>query len=128
MLGRHGGDLRKLREEAGREPERERKLLKEFNGIGDVGADIYFRKAQVAWEELFPFADRRALEGAKELGLGDDAEALLRLGGDRDFPRLVAALVRVKLEGIKTRCSRRPGRRGDRRPARAPQIQWANKG
>ena len=99
LLDRYGGDLRKLREEADREPERERKLLKEFKGIGDVGADIYFREAQAAWEELFPFADRRALEGAKELGLEDDAEALLRLVEDRDFPRLVAALVRIKLEG-----------------------------
>lgn len=88
-----------MREEAGREPERERKLLKEFNGIGDVGADIYFRKAQVAWEELFSFADRWALEWAKELGLGDHDEVLLRFVRDRGFPRLVAALVRVKLEG-----------------------------
>jgi hypothetical protein len=99
LLDRYGGDLRKLREEDDREPQRERKLLKEFKGIGDVGADIFFREAQVAWEELFPFADRRALEGAKELGLEDEAEALLRLVGDRDLPRLVAALVRVKLEG-----------------------------
>jgi hypothetical protein len=30
-----------------------------------VGAVIFFREARVAWEELFPFADRRVLEGAK---------------------------------------------------------------
>ena len=101
LLDHYGGDLRKLREEADRKPERERKLLKEFNGIGDVGADTFFRKAQVVWEELFPFADRRALEGAEELGLEDEAEALLRLVGDRNFPRIVATLVRVKLDADK---------------------------
>lgn len=99
LLDRYGGDLRKLREEAGREPERERELLKEFKGIGDVGADIFFREAQVAWGELFPFADRRALEGARKLELGDDTGALVGLVGEEDFPRFVAALVRVRLEG-----------------------------
>ncbi len=99
LLDRYGGDLRKLREEADREPERERELLKEFKGIGDVGADIFYREAQVAWDELAPFADRRALEGARKLGLGDDTGALFRLVGEKDFPRFVAALVRVGLEG-----------------------------
>ena len=112
LLDRYEGDLRKLREEDDREPERERRLLKEFNGIGDVGADIFVREAQVAWEELFPFADRRALEGAKELGFEDDAEVLLRLVGDRNFPRLVPALVRVKLEGDQDEVREEAGRSG----------------
>lgn len=98
LLDRYGGDLRKLREEAGRDPERERELLKEFKGIGDVGADIFFREAQVAWEESFPFADRRVLEGARRLGLGGDTWTLLGLVGEEDFPRFVAALVRVQIE------------------------------
>lgn len=97
LLDRYGGDLRNLREEAGREPRRERRLLKEFKGIGEVGADIFFREAQVAWEELFPFADDRALKSAKSLGLPAEARALARLVGDRDFPPLVAALVKVQL-------------------------------
>jgi endonuclease III len=41
----YGGDLRKLRQAAGRDPEAERRLLKEFKGIGDVGADIFCREA-----------------------------------------------------------------------------------
>jgi len=45
---RYDGDLRRLREAAGREPERERELLQEFKGIGGVGADIFRREAQVA--------------------------------------------------------------------------------
>jgi endonuclease III len=100
LLDRYRGDLRRLREEAQRDPERERALLKQFKGLGDVGVDIFFREAQVAWEELRPFADRRALDAARRLGLGADAKALERLvGGDaRELARLVAALMRVRLE------------------------------
>lgn len=98
LLDRYGGDLRNLREEAGRAPEKERRLLKQFKGIGDVGVNIFFREVQVAWDELFPFADPRALQNAGKLGLDEDPAALARLAGERDFPRLVAALVRVGLE------------------------------
>lgn len=97
LLDRYNGDLRKLRETADRDPDRERRLIKEFKGIGDVGVDIFFREAQVAWDELYPFADKRALAEAKKLGLPDDAEALSRLVGKGDYPRLVAALVRTGL-------------------------------
>jgi adenylosuccinate lyase len=99
VLDRWGGDLRKLREAAERDPQRERRLLKEAKGMGDVGVDIFFREVQVAWEELVPFADRRALQAAKRLRLGSDAKALHRLvGSPQEFARLVAALVRTELE------------------------------
>lgn len=110
LLDRYGGDLRNLREEAGREPDEERKLLEQFKGIGDVGVDVFFREAQVAWDELFPFVDRRALQGAKNLGLEDEPGSLARLVGDHDFPRLVAALVRVELEGDHDEVLERAGR------------------
>jgi len=97
LLDRYGGDLRRLREEAEREPKRERSLLKGLKGIGDVGVDIFFREAQATWDELRPFADRRALDAAKRLDLGKDAEALADLVPERDLPRLVAALVRTEL-------------------------------
>lgn len=97
LLDRYGGDLRRLREEAERDPESERSLLKELKGIGDVGADIFFREAQASWNELRPFADRRALDAAKRLDLGKDADALAALVSERDLPRLVAALVRTEL-------------------------------
>jgi hypothetical protein len=93
------GDLRKLREEAGRDPAAERKLLKKCKGVGDVGVDIFFREVQVAWDELHPFADRRALASAKRLGVGTTAEELARRVSRTDFARLVAALVRVELAG-----------------------------
>ena len=97
LLDKYQGDLRRLRDAAARDPGRERILLKECKGIGDVGADIFCREAQVAWDELFPFADRRALEAAGRLGLEDDAERLARRVSRKDYPRLLAALVRTAL-------------------------------
>jgi hypothetical protein len=97
LLDRYGGDLRKLRVEAERDPGRERKLLMQCKGLGDVGVSIFFREAQAAWEELYPFADQRALEAAAELGLENNAKALARHVPKDRFPVLVAALVRAGL-------------------------------
>ena len=95
LLERYGGDLRQLRDDAGRDPRREQALLTDFKGIGAVGAAIFCREVQLLWPELHPFADDRALLAAGRLGLGQDAEALARLVAHRDLPRLVSALVRV---------------------------------
>jgi endonuclease III len=97
LLERYRGDLRRLRDEAAHDPGRERELLKGLKGIGDVGADIFLREVQVAWQEVFPFADERALQAARPLGLPQESRALGRLVSRRDFPRLVAALLRVRL-------------------------------
>jgi hypothetical protein len=97
LLENYGGDLRKLRDAAKRDPAQERTLLKKFKGIGEVGADIFFREAQLAWEELFPFADQRALKTAQKLGLGQDAKGLARVVERRDLPRLLSALIAVDL-------------------------------
>ena len=100
LIDRFGGDLRKLRTEADRKPAEERALLKQFKGIGDVGADIFFRETQVVWDELYPFADKPAIVAAGKLGLGDSPADLARLvGRRRDLPRLLAALVSVDLAG-----------------------------
>lgn len=99
ILDRYHGDLRLLREACGRDVEAERQLLKEFKGIGEVGVDIFFREVQVAWDELFPFVDKRARKTAQQLGLPTDPQSLLALAGREDFPRLVSALVRVGLAG-----------------------------
>lgn len=98
LLDRYRGDLRLLRAAADRDPAAERRLLKEFKGIGDVGVDIFFREVQRAWEELYPFADRRALQAARRLGLGDDVNTLRRLASGTDFVRLVGGLVRTDLD------------------------------
>lgn len=99
VLSKYDGDLRKLREAAERTPSKERRLIKEVNGVGDVGVDIFFREAQVAWPELYPFADKAALSAARRLGLGESVEDLAKLTGQDEFVRLVAALVRVQLSG-----------------------------
>jgi endonuclease III len=99
LLDRWGGDLRKLREEAGRDPARMRELLKEFKGIGDVGVDVFFRDAQGAWKELRPWFDDRALRAAGELGLPRDPRRLAELAPRGDAARLASALVRAGLEG-----------------------------
>lgn len=94
LVEQYGGDLRKLRERANYEPAAERKLLKQCKGIGDVGAAIFCREAQAAWDEWYPFADKLALRAADRLGLETDAQALARHVPREDFARLVAALVR----------------------------------
>jgi endonuclease III len=99
LLERYGGDVRAIRERAGRDPEKERALLKEFKGIGDVATDIFFREVQLVWDELFPFMDERARAGARALGLPAEPGELSRYVREENFPRLVAALVRVQLEG-----------------------------
>jgi endonuclease III len=98
LVERYKGDLRKLREAAERKPDQERRLLKEFKGIGDVGCDIFFREAQAVWSELFPFADKRALRAGEQLGLGKTPQELSKLVRRDQFVRLVGALARCDLE------------------------------
>jgi endonuclease III len=97
LLERWRGDLRQLRDEADRSPDRERELLQEFPGIGPVGADIFAREVQGIWTEHFPTADARSLRAARRLDLGADAEALSGLAARRNFPRLVDGLMRLEL-------------------------------
>lgn len=97
LLEQYQGDLRKLREAGQRDPEQLRQLLKQCKGIGDVGADIFFREVQLVWDELYPFADKRALKAAQTLKLGSSAKALATLVSKSDLPRLLAALIRVDL-------------------------------
>jgi hypothetical protein len=99
LLELYGGDLRRMREQARRDVREEHRLIQEFTGIGPAGADIFCREMQVAWHEIYPFADATALETAKQLKLGDTAQTLFSLVGHNDFARLVAALVRTHLAG-----------------------------
>jgi hypothetical protein len=99
LIDTYQGDLRRLREAAGRDPAQERKLLDRLKGVGEVAVNIFFREAQLAWPELYPFADARTLGCAKALGLPPDPGKLAGLvRGRRQFVRLVAALIRVELE------------------------------
>lgn len=96
LIEQYGGDLRKLRKAARRQPDEERRLLKQCKGLGNTGVDIFFREMQVSWKELAPFADKRALSTASTLKLGRQVKDLAKLTTDKNFPRLIAALVRVK--------------------------------
>jgi len=97
LVDRYDGDLRQLREAADRDIAKEHQLLTEFKGIGNVGANIFLREIQGIWDEVFPFADDRTLETAKDLGLPNQVAELQKLVSQENFPRLVAALVRVHL-------------------------------
>ena len=63
-LGQHLGEdendvnLQKLRDEAGRDAEKERAALKlHVKGLAKTGIDIFTRRIQSQWDELCPFAD-----------------------------------------------------------------------
>jgi hypothetical protein len=99
----YGGDLRRLGES--QDVGTVRKLLKEFKGIGDTGADIFLREVQDTWTWVRPYFDERARATAKELGLPDDPAELGRLAGTRTA-ELAAALVRAALDdGLRERIS-----------------------
>jgi endonuclease III len=99
LIDNYQGDLRKLRQAAGADPVRERTLLDRFPGVGDVAVNIFFREAQLAWPELFPFADEKTLASAARLNLPVDAIKLAALVRNRrNYVRLVSALIRVQLE------------------------------
>lgn len=96
---RYGGDLRRLRDDAG-DGAAIRRKLQEFKGIGAVGADIFAREAQLVWDALYPVTGRPAREAAKNFGLPEEPGKLAEMAGSRErFVRLVAALTRAALEG-----------------------------
>jgi endonuclease III len=98
VLDRYGGDLRRMREAAGRDPGRLRRLLTEVKGIGPTGAEIFCREVQAVWPEVRPHLDRKTLSGARALGLPADPERLAGMVPDDQMARLAAALVRVALD------------------------------
>jgi len=99
LLDAYGGDLRRLRAASDRDVKEERRRLQEFKGIGETGADIFQREAQVAWPEMAPFLDKKAQQAAARLGLPKDPRKLIAAAPrKKDGPRLVAALVRCSLD------------------------------
>lgn len=94
---RYAGDLRNLAHETGQETQAAAEALQQFDGIGPTGADIFLREAQNVWTWAQPHFDDRARASARELGLPDDAEKLLKLSAGHPA-ELAAALVRVSLD------------------------------
>ncbi|MEU5089366.1 endonuclease [Streptomyces sp. NPDC021356] len=98
VTGRWGGDLRRLRREAGGDVTALRALLQEVPGLGPAGADIFLREAQGVWPDLAPYLDAKALSGAERLGLPAEPGLLAALAGGTDPAILAAALVRAALD------------------------------
>jgi endonuclease III len=101
VVERYGGDLRRLRTAARRNPDRERELLTELPGVDGRVLELFLRDVQVPWREVWPFADRRALAAARRLGLARGTDDLAPLAGSprsERLPWLVGALARVDLD------------------------------
>lgn len=93
LLERYGGDLRRLRDE----PDPKKALL-DIPGIGPTGADIFLRDVQGVWPEFAPYIDRKALDGARRLGLPASPKELGGLVQGREMPRLADGLVHAALD------------------------------
>ncbi|MFG2737688.1 endonuclease [Streptomyces harbinensis] len=96
LLDRYGGDLRRLRE--GADPGEVADRLREFPGIGPLGAAIFLREVQGVWPRYAPYIDGKALDGAERVGLPRSPKALDRLVRRGELPQLTAGLVRVALD------------------------------
>ncbi|ORX35424.1 hypothetical protein BD324DRAFT_632777 [Kockovaella imperatae] len=77
--------------------------LTDIKGIGPGGAAIFLRRAQIDWQEVFPFADDRSLKAAMQFKLIKEGEGAKELAdtvqGDRKkYVRLVDTLVGLELE------------------------------
>ncbi|RDC72129.1 hypothetical protein DLJ49_12275 [Rhodovulum sp. 12E13] len=95
----YGGDLRRLRDEGG-DADAVLKRLQGAKGLGPLGARIFAREAQLAWDVFYPTVDGPAVDQARRFGLPEDAQALAGKAGSRErFVRLCAALTRVALDG-----------------------------
>jgi hypothetical protein len=92
LLDKYGGDVRKLRgEDLG-------KRLREIPRLGPVGVDIFCREVQDVWTELRPYLDKKAVDGARKVGLPSSPESLAGLVPAAQVPRLAAALIRASLD------------------------------
>jgi endonuclease III len=97
VLDDYSGDLREIARRSDGDIDAVKRMLKKFKGIGDTGADIYLREVQDVWSWVRPYFDKRALRGAKALGLPGDPKKLGALA-PRANARLAAALVRASLK------------------------------
>jgi hypothetical protein len=95
VLTRYGGDLRGLAAAAGEDAGAAALLVQEVKGIGPTGAAVFLREVQAVWPWLRPYLDDRAREGARRVGLPDDAGELARLVAGNDLARFAAGLVRI---------------------------------
>ncbi|OBH51965.1 endonuclease [Mycobacterium sp. E2479] len=97
VCNQYSGDLRRLADRSHRDPAAAKRMLKQFKGIGDTGADIYLREVQDVWTWVRPYFDDRTTDTAKQLGLPGEPKKLGSLAPQANA-RLAAALVRVSMD------------------------------
>lgn len=93
----YSGDLRGIASRSGHDVGAAARMLKQFKGIGDTGADIFLREVQDVWTWIRPYFDERVTAEAKQLGLPTDPKQLGSLA-PRTNARLAAALMRASLD------------------------------
>ncbi|PSN67307.1 hypothetical protein BS50DRAFT_463689, partial [Corynespora cassiicola Philippines] len=71
-------DLERLRDDCKSVNERET-FGKSIKGLGKTGMDIFYRRIQWQWEEIFPFVDPRTKRALGKLGLPGKADELVKL-------------------------------------------------
>lgn len=98
LLDSYGGDLRRMREEAGGDTVALRGALRKVPGLGPAGCDIFLREVQGVWTELAPYLDAKAVQGAERLGLPGDSGKLARLVGPDETAAFASGLVRAALD------------------------------
>ncbi|WP_406213052.1 endonuclease [Streptomyces decoyicus] len=98
LLDIYGGDLRRMREEAGGDTAALRGALRKVPGLGPAGCDIFLREVQGVWTELAPYLDAKAVQGAGRLGLPDDSGKLARLVKQDETAAFASGLVRAALD------------------------------
>jgi endonuclease III len=99
VVDEYSGDLREIARRSDDNIDTAKRMLMEFKGIGDTGADIYLREVQDIWTWARPYFDKRAARAAKALGLPTDPTKLGALA-PRANARLAAALVRASLDDV----------------------------
>jgi len=101
---KYDGDLNNLLPKSSTDssPSEIRARLKEIKGLGDVGIDIFFDTAQVAWPCLGPFLDPRSAKAAEAMGIPSDVQALWATEEVNKDPvkmcKLASALTKVRLD------------------------------
>ncbi len=98
LADEYGGDLRRLRRAAGGDQRDLARLLQRVPRMGPTGVAIFCREVQAVWPELRPYLDRKALDGARRVGLPADTEELASQVSADELASLAAALVRVALD------------------------------
>lgn len=98
LLDEYQGDLRKLRDRAGDDPQQIRTALRRVPRLGPVGVDIFCREVQLVWPALRPYVDRKAVDGARKVRLPASRDDLGGLVDGKDLARFTAGLVRVSLD------------------------------